>query len=132
MVTISYSSLLLTILVLCALTLTAGVLIALFRIAATAARLERWIDRIEPDLDDVLREGRQTLHSASEVVDRAELIADDLETLTSETRKAALPLVWEVAGTVSDAMGPLRQLSAIVAGARAGLSALARGNGSRD
>lgn len=132
MVTISYSSLMLTLLVVCAVVLTVGSLIALFRMASAATRLQRWIDRVEPDVDEVLREGRATLHSAREVVDRAELIADDVEAVTSETRKAALPLVWEVAGTVNDAMIPLRHLSALMMGARAGLSALTRDNGSRD
>lgn len=132
MVTISYGNVLLTMLFLCAVVLTVGALIALFRMASAAGRLERLIDRVEPDVDDVLREGRETLRSAREVIDRAELIADDVEAVTSETRKVAVPLVWDVAGTVNDAMGPLRHLSALLVGARAGLSALARGDGSRN
>jgi len=132
MVTISYSSLMLTLLVICAITLTVGGLIALFRMASAAGRLERWIDRVEPDVDEVLREGRATLRSAREVVDRTELIVDDVEAVTSETRKTALPLVREVAGTMNEAMVPLRHLSALLVGARAGLAALTRSNGSPD
>lgn len=131
MLTIQYTDLLLTILTLCGVTLTVAVVGAAVRARRLAARLDRVLDQIEPRLPRLGDDLEATVQSTRRVAESAGRISDDLEAVSGETRQAAMPAIGRMADAVENVTEPLRHLSALVTGARAGLSALGGGNGPR-
>lgn len=130
MITISYEDLLLTVLTACAVGVTVAVIAGTLRLRTTLTRVDDFLYRagaLLPEIDRVSVEVEHTLQSVRRLSDRAEQIAEDVETMTSRTRESTLPLLEELGSQVEVAVGALRHLGALLAGARAGLSALSRG-----
>lgn len=101
MITISYVNLLLTVLTLCAVAVAAAVVIGINRARVTMSRLDTTLLRLEallPEVGRLSREAEETLRSVHELS--------------------------QIAGEIRAAM---RQASAVIMGAKAGLTALTRG-----
>lgn len=129
MITITYVDLLLTVLTVCAVASTVALVTGIQRARALAARMEAVLSRLEPllpEVDRVAREAEETLRSVRSLSETAGDIARDVESVSSETRRAALPLIRELADEAMAVRLALRHLAALVVGAKAGLAALAR------
>lgn len=129
MITISYVDLLLTVLTGCAVGVTIALIVGTLRLRTTLARVDEFLYRagaLLPEIDRVSVEVEHTLQSVRRLSDRAEEIAGDVESMTSQTREAALPLLKELGTQVGIAVSALRHLAALVAGTKAGLAALGR------
>lgn len=129
MVTIRYVDLLLTVLTVCGVGVTVALVVGVLRLRTTLVRVDDFLLRLGallPEIDRVSVEAEHTLQSVRRLSDRAEEIASDVESMTSETRAATLPLLRELGSQVELAAGALRHLTALLVGARAGLAALGR------
>lgn len=129
MITIAYTDLLLTVLTVCAVILTVAVVAGVIRARATLRRLDRLMLRSEALLPEVARladEATEAVQSVHEIADRTGGMARDLEIVTAEARDVALPVLRELQEQVSMFRSGLRHASALIVGAKAGLSALAR------
>lgn len=129
MITMSYGDLLLSILTLCAVAATMAFVFGIARARITLGRFDSLLVRLEtlvPEVDRLSREAEDALRSVRELSDTAGEIARDVESVASETRQAALPLLHELAGQAEAARLALRQVMALAVGAKAGLAALAR------
>jgi uncharacterized protein (DUF2252 family) len=130
MITITYVDLLLTVLTACAVASTVALVRGMSRAGTMAARVEQLLTRVEPmlpELDRLARETEETLRSVREVSSTAGDIARDVDRVTSEASKAALPLIRELADEARALRMALRHVSALAVGAKAGIAALARG-----
>lgn len=129
MVTITYADLLLTVLTICAVAVSVAVVVGINRARATLARLDVTLVRLEgllPEVGRLSREAEQALRSVHGLTDTAGEIARDVESVASETRQMALPMIRELADQVAAIHTVMRQASAVIAGAKAGLAALGR------
>lgn len=130
MITITYVDLLLTILTGCGFAATVALIMGVGRARVLAARLDDLLARVEPLLPQVerlAREAEETLRSVRAVSATAGDIARDVERVTSETSRAAMPLIRDLADEAKALHMALRHVSALAAGAKAGIAALARG-----
>lgn len=130
MITITYVDLLLTILTACAVAATVALIVLAGRTRSLATRLEAVLTRVEPLLPEVerlSREAEDTLRAVRDVSATAGDIARDVERVTSETSRAAMPLIRDLADEAKALHMALRHVSALAVGARAGITALARG-----
>jgi ABC-type transporter Mla subunit MlaD len=129
MVTIQYSDLLFTVITISVVCVSIAVVIGMLRLRLVLQRVDRVMQEAEtlaPSLDRLLQESEKTLRATRQLSERATDIAEDVETLTTETRRAAAPLIRELGHHADNAIIPLRQLSALIVGAKAGLAAFGR------
>ena len=117
MITFSYADIVLTGMAMCAVVLTAAVVSAVLTLRSTSRDIRRGLQSFQ-GLD-------ATLRGTQRVTDKAERILDDVEAMTDETRRSAVPVVRAVGREAEELLGLVRHVSALVAGARAGLGALA-------
>ena len=129
MVTIQYSDLLFTVITISVVCVSIAVVIGMLRLRLVLQRVDHVMQEAEtlaPSLDRLLQESEKTLRATRQLSERATDIAEDVETLTTETRRAAAPLIRELGHHADNAIIPLRQLSALIVGAKAGLAAFGR------
>jgi hypothetical protein len=129
MVTIQYSDLLFTVITISVVCVSIAVVIGMLRLRLVLQRVDHVMQEAEtlaPSLDRLLQESEKTLRAARQLSERATDIAEDVETLTTETRRAAAPLIRELGHHADNAIIPLRRLSALIVGAKAGLAAFGR------
>jgi ABC-type transporter Mla subunit MlaD len=129
MVTIQYSDLLFTVITISVVCVSIAVVIGMLRLRLVLQRVDRVMQEAEtlaPSLDRLLQESERTLRATRQLSERATDIAEDVEALTTETRLAAAPLIRELGHHADNAFIPLRQLSALIVGTKAGLAALGR------
>ncbi len=129
MITITYVDLLYLVLTVCAIVSTVALVIGITKARRTMARLDSLLARIEgslPQADRLAREAEEALRSVRELSNTAGNVARDVEGVTSETRRAVLPLVHELAEQTTAARIAMRQLLALAVGIKAGLAALSR------
>ena len=128
MITISYVDLLLTVLTACAVASTVALVSGIARARTLASRLDAILLRLEPLLPEVerlSREAEETLRAVRDLSRTADAIAHDVERVTSETSREALPLIHEFAEEARAVRMAIRHLVALVVGAKVGLAALA-------
>jgi len=129
MITITYVDLLYLVLTVCAIVSTVALVIGITKARRTMARLDSLLARIEgslPQADRLAREAEEALRSVRELSNTAGNVARDVEGVTSETRRAVLPLVHELAEQTTAARIAMRQLLALAVGIKAGLAALSK------
>jgi hypothetical protein len=129
MITITYVELLLTVFAACAVISTVALVIGIARARNTMARVDGLLARLEPllpEVDRLSREAEEALRSVRELSEKAGVIAVDVESVTSEARRAALPLIHDLAEQTAALRVAMRHLIALGVGAKAGLVALAR------
>ncbi len=129
MITISYVDLLLLVLTVCALASTVALVGGVASARRTMARLDSLLSRIEaglPEGNRLVREAEEALRSVRQLSDSASDIARDVGGVTSEAKRAALPLIHELAEQSTAARIALRQLLALAVGMKAGLAAFSR------
>lgn len=133
MFNIGYVEVLLTVLTVCAVVVTAVLVAGITQARRTLAALDLTLERVTPllpELERLSRETEETLRSVRELSRTAGDIARDVGRVTSETRRAALPLIDELGTQAKAVRMLLRHLTALAAGTRAGLAVLARGKSS--
>lgn len=129
MITISYVDLLFLVLTVCAIASTAALILGVVGARRTMAHLDTVLVQIEagmPEADRVARETEQALRSVRQFADTAGGIARDMESVTSETRRAVLPLVQDLGEQAAAARIALRQLVAVAVGLKAGIAAFSK------
>lgn len=129
MITITYVDLLFLVLTVCAIVSTVALVIGVTRARRTMSRLDSLLARVEgslPEADRLAREAEEALRSVRELSNTAGNVARDVEGVTSETRRAVLPLVHELAEQTTAARIAMRQLLALAVGIKAGLAALSK------
>ena len=130
MITIAYADLLLTVLTGCAVVATVAMIFGTLRARTTMGRVDSLLARLEtlaPEVDRLSREAAAALRSVRALSDTAGEIAREVEDVTSETRRAALPLIHDLASEAEAARMAFRHLAALAVGAKAGLATLGRG-----
>lgn len=130
MITITYVDLLLLVLTVCAIASTVALIMGVVGARRTMTRVDSLLGRIEgslPEADRLARETEEALRSVRQLTETAAGIARDVESVTSETRRALLPLVHDLAEQTTAARIAMRQLLALAVGIKAGLAALSKG-----
>jgi methyl-accepting chemotaxis protein len=129
MITITYVDLLLTVLTACAVASTLALVFGMRQARSTMARVDSLLTRLEPLLSEVDRlshEAEEAFRSVRELSNSAGEIARDVESVTSETRRVALPLIHDLADQTAALRVAMRHLVALSVGVKTGLSTLAR------
>lgn len=129
MITITYVDLLLTVVTGCAIASTVALIIGLARARNTMTRVDSLLSRLEPLLPEVDRlshEAEEALRSVRRLSDTAGEIARDVESVSSETRRTALPLIHDFAEQTAALRVAMRHLVALSVGVKTGLAALSR------
>lgn len=129
MITVEYGDLLLTVLTICAVVLTVAIASIALRVRRAISRLDAPVaklDHLLPELERLAQEAGPTLRSLRALSESAGAVVDDVGTVTTRTREAALPLIRELSSSVEATQEVLRHLSAFAVGAKVGLSALHR------
>lgn len=116
MITLRYADIILTAVAMCAVVFTAAAISAVLMLRSTSRDVRRAL-RSFPELDATLRATRR-------VADKTERILDDVEAIADETRSSAVPVMRAVGRETEHLMQLVRHISALAAGARAGLGAL--------
>lgn len=131
MITIAYTDLLLTVLTLSVVAGAVFLVMFLSRariVLGKAGKVLDDVDRLTPKLERIAEGSEESLRGLAKLSQRADRIAEDVEEVTDETRRVAVPIIREAAHHADNAMSSLRHISALVAGARAGLDAWNRRN----
>lgn len=116
MITLRYADVLLTVGALCAVMLTAAAIGATLTLRSMAREVRRALQSVK-ELD-------ATLRATQRVADKTERILADVEVIADETRCSAVPVIRAVGRETEELLLLVRHAAALVAGARAGLSAL--------
>lgn len=116
MITLRYADIILTAVAMCGVVLAAAAVSAVLVLRSTSSDVRKALASFQ-ELDATLRATRR-------VADRTERILDDIEAISDETRCSAVPVIRAVGRETGKLLLMARHISALVSGARAGLSAL--------
>jgi len=116
MITLRYADIILTAVAMCAVVFTAAAVSAVLMLRSTCSDVRRALQSFE-GLD-------ATLRATQRVADKAERILDDVEAITDETRRSAVPVIRAVGREAEELLVLVRHIAALVAGARAALGVL--------